>query len=132
MKYGTKKLQRRATEIVNHRYHRFKFQDCYRLKLIVFFVSQFYAWKGQIVRHNKFLLQYRYFERIENNNYDFFCKATLQYFQSILESYVLTGRFKSSYYCNIYQYSIIITVDTKNVTINEAVFVNYRHRCLTE
>ena len=50
MKYGTKKIQRRATEIVNHMvHHRFKFQDCYWLKLIVFFISQFYAWRDQIV-----------------------------------------------------------------------------------
>ena len=48
----------------------------------------------------------------------------------MLESYVLTGKFKSSCYCNMYQYSVIITVDTKNATIkakiSEAVFVNYR------
>ena len=99
-------------------YHIFKFQDCYCLKLIVFFISQFYAWRIKLFRYNKFLLQYRYVEQIENNNYDFFCKATLQYFQTILESYVLTGRFKSSCYCNIYQYSVIITVDTENAKIN--------------
>ena len=84
----------------------------------------------KLFRHNKFLLQYRYVEQIENNTYEFFCKATLQYFQSMLESYVLTRRFKSSCYCNLYQYSVIITVDTEyamiNVTINEVVFVNYR------
>ena len=49
----------------------------------------------------------------------------------MLESYVLTGRFKSSCYCDMYQYSVIITVDTENATINarsidEVVFVNYR------
>ena len=67
----------------------------------------------KLFRHNKFLMQYRYVEQIE-----FFFKATLQYFQSMLESYLLTGRFKSSCYCNMYQYSVIITVDTKNATIN--------------
>ena len=50
----------------------------------------------KLFRHNKFLLQYGYVEQIETNNYDFFCKATLQYFQSKLEYYVLTGRFKLS------------------------------------
>ena len=48
----------------------------------------------------------------------------------MLESYVLTGRFKSSCYCNMYQCSVIITVDTENTTINErskkVVPVNYR------
>ena len=72
----------------------------------------------KLFRHNKFLLQYRYVEQIENNNYDFFYKATLQYFQNILESSVLTGRTKSSCYCNIYQYSVIVTVDPENATIN--------------
>ena len=72
----------------------------------------------KLFRHKKFLLQYRYVEQIQNNNYDFFCKATLQYFQSMLESYVLTGRFKSFCYYNIYQYSVIVTVDTENATIN--------------
>ena len=72
----------------------------------------------KLFRHNKFLLQYQYVEQIENNNYDFFCKTISQYFQSMLESYVLTGRFKSSCYCDIYQYSVIITVDTENATIN--------------
>ena len=71
----------------------------------------------KLFRHNKLLLQYRYVEQIENNNYESFCKAALQYFQSMLESYVLTGRFKSSCYCNMYQYSFIITVDTENATI---------------
>ena len=47
-----------------------------------------------------------------------FCRATLQYFQSMLESYVLTGRFKSSCHRDMYQYSVIITVDTENATIN--------------
>ena len=61
---------------------------------------------------------YGYVEQIENNNYDFFCKATLQYFQSKLEYYVLTGRFKLSCYCNIHQYSVIITVDAEDATIN--------------
>ena len=69
----------------------------------------------KLFRHSKFLLQV---EQIENNNYEFFCKATLQYFQSMLESFVLTGRFKSSCYCNMYQYSVIITVDTENATTN--------------
>ena len=72
----------------------------------------------KLLRHNKFLLQYRYVEQIENNNYKLLCKATLQYFQGMLESYVLTGRFKSSCYRNMYQYSAIITVDTENDTIN--------------
>ena len=38
MKYGTKKMLRRATEIfyVIWWYHTFKFQDCYWLKLIAF------------------------------------------------------------------------------------------------
>ena len=67
----------------------------------------------KLFRHNKFLLQYQYIEQIENNNYEVFCKATLQYFQSLLESYVLTERFKSFCYCNMYQYSVIITVDTE-------------------
>ena len=54
MKYGTKKIQGRATEIVvNHLVHRFKFQYCYWLKLIVFFISQFYAWRNKIVPRNK-------------------------------------------------------------------------------
>ena len=47
----------------------------------------------------------------------------------MLESYVLTGRFQSSCYCNMYDYSVIITVDTENATINDArstKFVNYR------
>ena len=46
MKYGTKKIQRRVTEIW---YGRFKFQDCYWLKLIVFFISQLYPSRDQIV-----------------------------------------------------------------------------------
>ena len=54
----------------------------------------------------------------------------LAIFQSMFESYVLTGRFKSSCYCNMYQYSVIITAYTKNATINarstKVVFVNYR------
>ena len=44
--------------------------------------------------------------------------AKLPYNIFKLESYVLTGRFESSCYCNIYQYSVIITVDTENATIN--------------
>ena len=38
--------------------------------------------------------------------------------QTMLESYVLTGSFKSSCCCNIFQHSIIITVDIENPTIN--------------
>ena len=100
-------------------YHRFKFQDYYWLKLIAFFsFDNFTHGEIKLFRHDKFLLQYWYVEQIENNNQDFFCKATLLYFQSKLESYVLTGKCKSSCYCNIYQYSVIITVDTENATIN--------------
>ena len=36
----------------------------------------------------------------------------------MLESYVLKGSFKSSRCCNMFQYSIIITVDNENATIN--------------
>ena len=36
----------------------------------------------------------------------------------MFESHVLTGIFKSSCYCNIYQYSVIMTVDTENALIN--------------
>ena len=36
----------------------------------------------------------------------------------MLESYVLTGTFKSSCCCNTFQYSTIITVDIENATIN--------------
>ena len=46
IKYGTKKIRRRATEIIHYMV---KFQDCSQLKLIVFFISQFYAWRDQIV-----------------------------------------------------------------------------------
>ena len=78
--------------------------------------------KIKLFPNNEFLLQYRYVKQIENNNYDFFCKATLQDFKSMLESYALTdtltGRFKSSCYSNMYQYSATITVDTENATIN--------------
>ena len=35
-----------------------------------------------------------------------------------ISNYVLTGRFKSSCYCNTYQYSDIITVNAENATIN--------------
>ena len=81
--------------------------------LLHFSFNNFTHREIKLFRHNKFLLQYWYIERIENNNYKFFCKA-----QSMLESYVLTGRFKSSCYCNMYQYSVIITVDTENAMIN--------------
>ena len=85
------------------------FQDCYWLKLIAFSFNNFTHREIKLFRRNKFLLQYRYVKQIENNT---------QYFQSILESYVLTRRFKSSCYCNMYQYSVIITVDTENAMIN--------------
>ena len=49
----------------------------------------------------------------------------------MLESYVLTGKFKSSCYCNMYQYSVIIAVDIENATVNARstklhMLVNYR------
>ena len=37
----------------------------------------------------------------------------------MLESYVLTGTFKSSCDCNMYQYSVIITIDAENATIKD-------------
>ena len=45
-----------------------------------------------------------------------FAKLPCNISESMLESiaYVLTGRFKSCCYCNMYQYSVIITVDTEN------------------
>ena len=113
MKYGMvqRKYEGEQQRLQIIWYHRFKFQDCYWLKLIVFFISQFYVWKDQIVSQIAS-------EPIENNNYDFFCKVTLQYFQSTRESYMLRGRFESSCFCNIYQHSVIVTVGTENAMIN--------------
>ena len=44
MKYSTKKIQRIATEIVNHMTPWMLLDE-----VIVFFISQFYVWRDQIV-----------------------------------------------------------------------------------
>ena len=86
MKYGTKKMQRRATEIVNS---------------MVLKVSRLLLAEVNCVFHLTIL----------------FCTASVQYFQSLFESYMLTRRFKSSCYCKMYWQSVIITVDTKTAMI---------------
>ena len=37
----------------------------------------------------------------------------------MLDYYMLTERFKSSCYCNMHQYSIMMTVDTENAEIKD-------------
>ena len=80
MKYGTKNTKERSKDCKTYGTIDLSFK--LKLKLIVFFNSQF--WEIKLFRHNKFLLQYRYVDKLKITMKISFAKLPYNIFKACL------------------------------------------------
>ena len=82
MKYGTKNTKESSKDCKSYGTIDLSFK--LKLKLIVFFISQFFAWGDKLFPHNKFILQYRYVDNLKITMTISFAKLPCNIFKAYL------------------------------------------------